>query len=49
MSFTREYFEMCRGRRGDRRCWQCEWFGHIGDVGNVDGLGTWPGTADMRR
>jgi len=29
MSFTREYFEMCRGRRGNRRCWQCGWFGHM--------------------
>jgi len=23
--------------------------GEIGNVGNVDGLGTWPGTADIRR
>jgi len=29
MSFTREYFEMCQGRRGDRRCQQCGWFGHM--------------------
>ena len=23
------YYEMCKGRRGDRRCFSCGWFGHL--------------------
>jgi len=26
---TRAYIEMMRGRRGDRRCCKCGWFGHL--------------------
>ena len=29
MPCTQAYIEMCRGRRGDRRCKKCRWFGHI--------------------
>jgi len=23
------FYEMCKGRRGDRRCFACSWFGHL--------------------
>ena len=29
MPCTRAYIEMMRGRRGDRRCCKCGWFGHL--------------------
>jgi len=29
MPCTRAYIEMMRGRRGDRRCRRCGWFGHL--------------------
>ena len=29
MPCTQAYIEMMRGRRGDRRCRKCGWFGHL--------------------
>jgi len=25
----KRYYEMCKGRQGDRRCFTCGWFGHL--------------------
>jgi len=27
--YSREYFEMMRGKREDHRCKKCSWFGHM--------------------
>jgi len=27
--YTREYFEMMKGRREDYRCKKCRWFGYM--------------------